>query len=105
MPLASTPSVSTKTTENPSGGIFHLLHPGHFQSFQFRPTQVAIALALLIAALSAPQTAQGTALSDAKGSKASCIGIGPIVGKCIKIAEDAGLIKESEVGITGLTFA
>jgi membrane-associated protease RseP (regulator of RpoE activity) len=93
-----------KITENSSGGIFRRVPPDYFQSLQFLPTRVAIALALLLATLGSPQNAHGTALSDAKGSKASCIGIGPIVGKCIKIAEDAGLIKEHEVGTTGLTF-
>ena len=61
-------------------------------------------LALLIAAFFVPQTGQCTALVDAMGSKASCIGIGPIVNKCVKMAEDAGLIKENDVGTTGLTF-
>jgi membrane-associated protease RseP (regulator of RpoE activity) len=61
-------------------------------------------LALLIAMFFVPQTGQCTALVDAKGSKASCLGIGPIVNKCVKLAEDAGLIKENDVGTTGLTF-
>jgi S1-C subfamily serine protease len=50
------------------------------------------------------QTGHATALSDAKGTTGSCIGIGPVVNKCVQIMENSGLIKVSEVGATGLTF-
>jgi S1-C subfamily serine protease len=62
-------------------------------------------LAVVLGTVLAPQAGRCTELADAKGSKAPCMGIGPVVGKCIKIFEDAGLIKENEIGITGLTFA
>jgi membrane-associated protease RseP (regulator of RpoE activity) len=71
----------------------------------FRSILFAMTLALIVAVLSAPQIGHCTALADAKGTKAPCIGIGPIVSKCIKVAEGAGLIKENEVGTTGPTFA
>jgi hypothetical protein len=73
-------------------------------SARFRVFLFGMQLAVFVGVVSGTQAGNCTALADAKGSKASCLGIGPIVGKCIKMAEDAGLIKENEVGITGLTF-
>jgi S1-C subfamily serine protease len=71
----------------------------------FRSILYVLPLAAVVGVILTPQTGQCTELSDAKGSKAPCVGIGPIVGKCIKIAEDSGLIKENEIGTTGLTFS
>jgi membrane-associated protease RseP (regulator of RpoE activity) len=70
-----------------------------------RSIMFPILLAMVAGMVLTPQSGRCTSLADAKGSKAPCIGIGPLVGKCIKIAEDAGLIKENELGTTGLTFA
>jgi C-terminal processing protease CtpA/Prc len=53
---------------------------------------------------SASQIGHATALSDSKGTTASCIGIGPIVNKCVQMMENSGLIKVADVGVTGLTF-
>jgi len=52
-----------------------------------------------------PQFGHCTALSDSKGTTGSCIGIGPIVNKCVQMMEASGLIKVSDVGTTGLSFA
>jgi len=93
MPFASARSLARQIARTRKGGL-----P------LFRSILFALASAVVLGVVLAPQVGHCTALADAKGSKASCIGIGPIVGKCIKIAEDAGLIKENEVGITGLTF-
>ena len=68
----------------------------------FRAIRFGIPLALLLAL--APQIGHSTTLSDSKGTKGSCIGIGPIVNKCAQIMENSGLIKVSNVGTTGLTF-
>jgi C-terminal processing protease CtpA/Prc len=64
----------------------------------------AWAPALIIGLALAPQPGQCTALADAKGTTGSCIGIGPIVNKCVQIMENSGLIKVNDVGTTGLTF-
>jgi S1-C subfamily serine protease len=51
-----------------------------------------------------PQFGHCTALSDSKGTTGSCIGIGPIINKCVQTMENSGLIKVADVGVTGLTF-
>jgi S1-C subfamily serine protease len=45
-----------------------------------------------------------TALFDSKGTSASCVGIGPIVSDCVKMAEQSGLIQTKNLGFTGITF-
>jgi len=69
-----------------------------------RSTLLAVPLAVILLAL-APHTGQCTSVADSKGTTGNCIGIGPIVNKCVQTFEASGLIKVSELGTTGLTFA
>jgi S1-C subfamily serine protease len=91
MPLSSAMSLARQNPTNQMSSFFPL-----------RSLLFIVSAALLFVMF--PQLGHATSLADAKGSKASCLGIGPIVGKCIKIAEDSGLIKENDLGATGLTF-
>jgi S1-C subfamily serine protease len=90
MTYASLPSVTRQITRKRTSNFFNL-----------RSILLAIPPGFLLMTAS-----QGhcTALSDSKGTTASCIGIGPIVNKCVQMMEDSGLIKVADVGVTGLTF-
>lgn len=64
----------------------------------------AVFFAANLAVLSSSVPAHGTSLSDAKGTTGSCVGIGPIVNKCVEMMENSGLIRTADVGNPGLTF-
>jgi C-terminal processing protease CtpA/Prc len=68
----------------------------------FRPRIVFTLLALCGIAL---QVSRATNLADSKGTTAPCVGIGPLVGKCIQIAQEAGMIRSEDLGQTGITFS
>ena len=51
------------------------------------------------------QQGYATNLADSKGTTAPCVGIGPLVSKCIQVAQDAGMIRTEDLGQTGLTFS
>jgi C-terminal processing protease CtpA/Prc len=51
------------------------------------------------------QQGHATNLADSKGTTAPCVGIGPLVSKCIQVAQDAGMIRTEDLGQTGLTFS
>jgi C-terminal processing protease CtpA/Prc len=51
------------------------------------------------------QFCNATSLADSKGTTAPCVGIGPLVSKCIQVAQDAGMIRTEDVGQTGITFS
>lgn len=51
-----------------------------------------------------PNFSRATALYDSRGTSASCVGIGPIVSDCVKMAEQSGLIQTKNLGFTGITF-
>jgi C-terminal processing protease CtpA/Prc len=51
------------------------------------------------------QTCRATTLADSKGTTAPCVGIGPLVSKCVQVAQESGLIRTEDLGQTGLTFS
>ncbi len=51
------------------------------------------------------QMSSATTLADSKGTTAPCVGIGPLVSKCIQVAQDAGMIRSEDMGQTGITFS
>jgi len=51
------------------------------------------------------QAGSATTLADSKGTTAPCVGIGPLVSKCIQIAQEAGMIRSEDLGLTGITFS
>ena len=75
--------------------------PSSFCALPSIPHVVSSVLLLVLI----PQFGRCTTLSDSKGTTGSCIGIGPIVNKCVQMMENSGLIKVADVGVTGLTFA
>lgn len=65
-------------------------------------------LSLLALSLFAPAAARAGSVSesvvDSKGTSASCVGLPSVVSKCVQEMTRAGLIREEELGATGLTF-
>lgn len=51
------------------------------------------------------QIGRAATLADSKGTTAPCVGIGPLVSKCIQVAQDAGMIRTEDIGQTGITFS
>ena len=74
----------------------------HSRLFPARSAVLCIAFPLIL--FSAPGIGGATALSDSRGTTGSCIGIGPIVNKCVQMMENSGLVKVADAGVTGLTF-
>lgn len=73
----------------------------HTQHYRFH----SIAAALLIALIAAlPGAAHATTVYDSQGTSASCIGLPPVVSKCVQIMTASGLIKDSDLGSSGITF-
>jgi S1-C subfamily serine protease len=85
----------------PLRAIFRTLTPAkNSRKFLFLP--------LLAVSLLAPAAGHASSVAasfvDAKGTSASCIGLPPVVTKCVQVMTEAGLIQEQDLGSTGLTF-
>jgi S1-C subfamily serine protease len=67
-----------------------------------------IALIFLAPICIAPTAAYAGPVSetvvDSKGTSAPCVGLPPLVSKCVQVMTQAGLIREEDLGSTGLTF-
>ncbi|MDR3799535.1 MAG: PDZ domain-containing protein [Terracidiphilus sp.] len=65
-------------------------------------------LFLLVSSLPLPVSSHASSVAetfvDAKGTSASCVGIPNVVTKCVQLMTQAGIIREEDLGSTGLTL-
>jgi S1-C subfamily serine protease len=58
----------------------------------------------MVLTIALPGAVRAASVYDAQGTSGTCIGLPPVVNKCVQIMTQSGLIKDSDLGYSGITF-